>query len=42
MDEDEITIFDVEAVILGGEMIERQKDKDTEEWELCSSWRNFG
>lgn len=32
MDEDEITIFDAEAILLGGKIIERQKDKDTDEW----------
>ena len=32
MDEDGLTIFDVERGILTGEMIERQKDHDTGEW----------
>ena len=32
MDEDELTIFDVESVILSGKIIERQKDQSTGEW----------
>ena len=32
MDEDGLTIFDVERGILTGEIIERQKDRDTGEW----------
>ncbi len=32
MDEDELTIFDVESVILSGKIIERQKDQNTGEW----------
>ena len=32
MDEDGLTIFDVERGILTGEIIERQKDHDTGEW----------
>jgi hypothetical protein len=32
MDDDELSIFDVERCILTGEIIERQKDRDTEEW----------
>ncbi len=32
MDEDGLTIFDVERGILTGEIIERQKDHDTSEW----------
>ncbi len=32
MDDDELTIFDIERCILTGEIIERQKDRDTEEW----------
>ncbi len=32
MDEDELTIFDVESVILSGKIIERQKDQGTGEW----------
>jgi hypothetical protein len=32
MDEDELSIFDVESVILTGRIIERQKDTETAEW----------
>jgi hypothetical protein len=32
MDEDSLTIFDVESVVLSGSMIERQKDGTTNEW----------
>jgi hypothetical protein len=32
MDEDDLTIFDVEEVILTGEIFERQKDRDSAEW----------
>ena len=32
MDEDGLTIFDVESVILSGQIIERQKDQNTGEW----------
>ena len=32
MDDDEFSIFDIERCILTGEIIERQKDRDTEEW----------
>lgn len=32
MDEDELTIFDVESAILSGKIIERQKDQNTGEW----------
>lgn len=32
MDNDDFSIFDVERGILTGEIIERQKDRNTEEW----------
>jgi len=32
MDDDELSIFDIERCILTGEIIERQKDRDTEKW----------
>ncbi len=32
MDDDGLSIFDVESVILSGEIIERQKDQNTGEW----------
>lgn len=32
MDEDDLTIFDVERCILTGEITEKQKDPETKEW----------
>ena len=32
MDDDELSIFDVERVILDGEIIERQQDNEPSEW----------
>lgn len=32
MDNDELSVFDVECCILTGEIIERQKDRVTNEW----------
>ena len=32
MDDDELSIFDIERCILTGDIIERPKDRDTEEW----------
>ena len=32
MNNDELSIFDVERVILTGEIVERQKDNETGEW----------
>lgn len=32
MDNDELSIFDVEQAILVGDVIERQKDRNSEEW----------
>ncbi|MCC6298931.1 MAG: DUF4258 domain-containing protein [Anaerolineales bacterium] len=32
MDEDELSIFDIESVILTGRITERQKDSETAEW----------
>ena len=32
MDEDGLTIFDVESVVLSGSVFERQKDSATNEW----------
>ncbi|MFQ5594791.1 MAG: DUF4258 domain-containing protein [Anaerolineae bacterium] len=37
MDEDELSIFDVERGILTGEIIERQKDRETGEWKYLIS-----
>lgn len=35
MNDDGLTIYDVERAILSGEIVERQKDKDTAEWKYC-------
>ncbi|HEX8735456.1 MAG TPA: DUF4258 domain-containing protein [Pyrinomonadaceae bacterium] len=32
MENDNLSIFDIENAILTGEIIERQKDRDTDEW----------
>lgn len=32
MDEDGLSIFDIESIILTGKIIERQKDAETTEW----------
>ncbi|MCC6260352.1 MAG: DUF4258 domain-containing protein [Anaerolineales bacterium] len=32
MNDDELSIFDLERCILTGEVVERQKDKETDEW----------
>ena len=32
MDDDSLSIFDVESIILTGEILERQKDRKTREW----------
>ena len=32
MDEDGLTIFDVESIVLSGSIVERQKDPVTDEW----------
>jgi hypothetical protein len=32
MDEDGLTVYDVERGILSGEILERQKDRSTAEW----------
>jgi hypothetical protein len=32
MENDNLSIFDVENAILRGEIVERQKDRDTDEW----------
>lgn len=37
MDNDGLTIFDVERAVLTGEIVERQKDYHTEEWKYLVS-----
>jgi len=32
MNDDELSIYDIESVILTGEIVERQKDRETTEW----------
>jgi len=32
MTDDNLSIFDIERVVLTGEIVERQKDKSTKEW----------
>ena len=32
MDEDRFSMFDIESIILSGEVVERQKDNETTEW----------
>ena len=37
MDEDDLSIFDVESAILSGKIIERQKDQSSGEWKYLVS-----
>jgi hypothetical protein len=37
MDEDDLTIYDIERSILTGQIVERQKDRVTAEWKYCIS-----
>ena len=32
MEDDQLSVFDIEHCILSGDIVERQKDKDTNEW----------
>ena len=41
MNDDELTIFDVEHGILTGQIIERQKDQHTNEWKFLVSGRTL-
>jgi hypothetical protein len=41
MDDDELSIFDIERCILTGKIIERQKDRDTEEWKYVIEGQSF-
>ena len=41
MDEDDLSIFDVERAILNGEIIERQKDQERSEWKYLVRGRSF-
>ena len=37
MDADELSIFDIESVILKGEVVERQRDEDRGDWKYLIS-----
>ena len=41
MDEDDLSIFDVERAILNGEIIERQRDKERSEWKYLVRGRSI-
>lgn len=41
MDEDSLSIFDVERAILTGDIIERQKDRETGEWKYLVRGSNY-
>ena len=41
MNEDELTIYDVEQGILSGEILERQKDRETGEWKYRVNGENM-
>ncbi len=41
MNDDCLTIFDVERCILTGRILERQKDKDTSEWKYRINGRSL-
>jgi len=40
MDEDDLTIFDVERCILTGEIVDKQKDPETKEWKYLLKGRS--
>ena len=42
MNDDGLSIFDIENCIFTGEIIERQKDKDTEEWKYIEGYTMAG
>jgi hypothetical protein len=43
MNDDDLSIFDVERCILVGRILERQKDKVTAEWKYLITWEiSFG
>lgn len=42
MENDHLTVFDVENCILTGEIIERQKDKNTGEWKYVVRGKCYG
>jgi hypothetical protein len=42
MDHDDLTIYDVEHGILTGEIVERQKDRNTSEWKYRLRGKTLG
>lgn len=42
MDEDNLSIFDIERTILTGEIVERQKDNETGEWKYVVKGNTLG
>ena len=40
MDEDDLSIYDIERAILNGQIIERQKDNETTEWKYLVRGRS--
>ncbi len=42
MDNDELTIYDVERGILTGQVLERRQDKITTEWKYCIRGKTVG
>ncbi len=42
MDDDELTVFDVESALLKGNIIERQRDVRTREWKYVVSGKGIG
>ena len=41
MDDDDLSIFDIEHIVLTGKIIERQKDQITEEWKYLIESESF-
>jgi hypothetical protein len=41
MNEDEVTIYDIERGILTGEIVERQRDRESGEWKYCVRGETF-
>ena len=41
MDDDNLSIFDIEHIILSGKIIERQKDQNTKAWKYLIKGESF-
>ncbi len=41
MDEDDLSIYDIERAILNGEIVERQKDEERSEWKYLVRGRSI-